>query len=157
MIGVLIVNGLIPVKSTERKVMKNYFRPTTFKRLLELLTYTRSLPTLELKKQMILKLTHDIDLVVYPLKTSEIVRHGMGWPRIQIHDQSCQQKYNIANSTHWKLNFPRALYLFKANNRNTRKRYKTWSKLTIKTPKWRSWCCSDVSIVNFKHVSHLSL
>ena len=78
MIGALIVNGLIPVKSTARKVMKNYFRPTTFKRLLELLTYTRSLPTPELKKQMILKLTHDIDLVVHPLKTSEIVRHGMG-------------------------------------------------------------------------------
>ena len=43
-------------------------------------------------------------------------------------------------------NSPSNNYLFKVNNRNTRKRCEIRSKLTIKTP------CSSVSIVDFKQV-----
>ena len=41
---------------------------------------------------------------------------------------------------------PANIYLFKINNRNTRKRCKTCSKLTI-----------NVLIVNFEHISYLFL
>ena len=30
-------------------------------------------------------------------------------------------------------------------------------RLTIKTPEWRFWPCSYISIINFKHISHLLL
>ena len=40
------------------------------------------------------------------------------------------------------------------NNRNTRTRCETWSKLTIKTPERRQWRLSGVFIVNFEHTSH---
>ena len=46
-------------------------------------------------------------------------------------------------------------YLFKVNNRNTRKRCEVCPKLTIKTPEWRHWHRFDVFIVNFEHISHL--
>ena len=46
-------------------------------------------------------------------------------------------------------NYPANIYLFKVNNRNSRKRCEICSKLTIKTP--------GVFIVNFKHISHLFL
>ena len=36
-----------------------------------------------------------------------------------------------------KANNPANIYLFKVNNRNTRKRYEICSKLTIKTPERR--------------------
>ena len=36
------------------------------------------------------------------------------------------------------------IYLFKVNNRNTRKKSKICSKLTIETPDWRHWRCSGV-------------
>ena len=49
---------------------------------------------------------------------------------------------------------PTNIYLFKVNNRNTRKRCKICLKLTIKTSKRRQ---TGVFIVNFEHVSHLSL
>ena len=45
------------------------------------------------------------------------------------------------------------IYLFKFNNRNTRKRCETCSKLTIKTTEWRQWRRSGVFIVNFEHIS----
>ena len=58
-------------------------------------------------------------------------------------------------------------YMFKVNNRNTRRRFEIRSKLTIKTPQRRQWCrccvllliwtyfkrCSSVSIVNFERVN----
>ena len=47
---------------------------------------------------------------------------------------------------------PANIYLFKLNNRNTRKRYEIRSKLTIKTPERRR---SGVFIVNFERTSHL--
>ena len=46
------------------------------------------------------------------------------------------------------------IYLFKVNNRNTRKKWEICSKLTIKTRQWRR---SGVFIVNFEHTSNLFL
>ena len=48
-------------------------------------------------------------------------------------------------------------YLFKFNNRNTRKRREMCSKLTFKIPEQRQQCRSDVFIVNFEHISDLFL
>ena len=42
-------------------------------------------------------------------------------------------------------------YMFKINNRNTRKKCEIFSKLTIKTPERRHWRRSGVFIVNFEH------
>ena len=53
--------------------------------------------------------------------------------------------------------FPLNIYLFKVNNRNTRKRWKICSKLTIKTPERCHWRHSIIFIVNFEHISHLYL
>ena len=50
--------------------------------------------------------------------------------------------------------YPGNTYLFKVNNRNTRKRCEIYSKLVIKTPEWRQWRSSSVFIVNFVHISH---
>ena len=55
-----------------------------------------------------------------------------------------------------KANNPANIYLFKVNNRNTRKRCEIFSKLTIKTPEWRRHR-SGVLIVNFENISHLFL
>ena len=52
--------------------------------------------------------------------------------------------------------FPSKIYLFKVNNRNTRKRYEIWSKLTTKTER-RQWRCVSAFIFNFEHISHLFL
>ena len=46
------------------------------------------------------------------------------------------------------------IYLFKFNNRETRKKSEMYSKLTIKTPDRRQWRLSGVFIVNFEHISH---
>ena len=46
--------------------------------------------------------------------------------------------------------FQAGVYLFKVNYRNTRKRCKICSKLTIKTAKRRHW--RDLPIVNLEHV-----
>ena len=54
-------------------------------------------------------------------------------------------------------NLPTNIYLFKVSYRNTRKRYKTCSKLTIKTSEQHQWRRSGVFIVNFEHISHLFL
>ena len=47
---------------------------------------------------------------------------------------------------------PPNIYLFKFNNRNTRKRYEICSKLPIKTPKRRHWRLYGVFIVTFEHI-----
>ena len=52
-------------------------------------------------------------------------------------------------------NFPANIYLFKFNNRHTRRRCEICSKLTIKTQKRRRWLRSDVFNVNFEHILHL--
>ena len=48
---------------------------------------------------------------------------------------------------------PANMYLFKVNNRNTKKKCEICSNLTIKIPE----CCSSVFIVNFEHILHLLL
>ena len=50
--------------------------------------------------------------------------------------------------------FPGNIYLFKDNNRNSRKRCEICLKLTIKTPERRHWRRYGVFIVNFEHISH---
>ena len=49
------------------------------------------------------------------------------------------------------------IYLFKANNRITRKRGEICSKLTIKTSERRQRRHSGVFIVNIEHISHFFL
>ena len=48
-------------------------------------------------------------------------------------------------------------HLFKANNRNTRKRKEICSKLTIKQTRTMSRRRFGVFVVNFEHISHLFL
>ena len=47
------------------------------------------------------------------------------------------------------------VYLFKFNNRDSRKRCEICSKLTIKTPERLQWRRSGVFMVNFEHISQL--
>ena len=50
---------------------------------------------------------------------------------------------------------PVNIYLFKVNNRSTRKRCEICSKLTIKTTERRHWLSSGVFIANFERISDL--
>ena len=52
---------------------------------------------------------------------------------------------------------PANIYLFKVNNRNSRKRFEICSKLTIKTPERSQWRRFVVFVANFKHIPHLFL
>ena len=52
---------------------------------------------------------------------------------------------------------PANIYLFKVNNRSTRKRCEICSKFTIKTPERRHRRRSGVFVVNFEHISCLFL
>ena len=52
---------------------------------------------------------------------------------------------------------PANIYLFKLSNRNTRKRCKICSNLTIEAPEWRQTRRSGIFIANFEHISHLFL
>ena len=58
--------------------------------------------------------------------------------------------------TEWG-NIPAHIYLLQGNNRNTRKRCDTCSKLIIKTLQQRQWRCSGVFILNYAHIPHLYL
>ena len=49
---------------------------------------------------------------------------------------------------------PPSVYLFKFNDRNTRKRCEIHLKLTIKTPEQPQRCRSGVFIINLEHISH---
>ena len=49
------------------------------------------------------------------------------------------------------------IYMFKLNNRNTRKKCEICSKLTIKTPEWIHWLRSGVFVLNFEYVSFIFL
>ena len=51
--------------------------------------------------------------------------------------------------------FPANIYLFKVNNRNTRKMSEICLKLTIKTPEQPHWRRSGIFIVNIEHILHL--
>ena len=63
----------------------------------------------------------------------------------------CYSNFMIIDMSH------RWHYLFKVNNKNTRKRCEICSKLTIKTPERCHWYHSGVFIVNFEQISHTSL
>ena len=52
---------------------------------------------------------------------------------------------------------PAGNYMFKVNNRNTRTRCETCSKLTVKIPERRQWRRSGIFVVKFKHISQLVL
>ena len=52
-------------------------------------------------------------------------------------------------------NIPANIYLFKFNNRITRKRCEIRPKTMIKTPEQRHWRRSGVFIVYFEHIWHL--
>ena len=47
---------------------------------------------------------------------------------------------------------PAGMYLLKVNDRDTRARYKIFSKLIIKIPEQPHWRRSGIFIVNFEHV-----
>ena len=53
-------------------------------------------------------------------------------------------------------NNPAGNYMFKVNNKNTRTRCEICSKLTIKIPE-QQWHRFDVFIVNFEHISQISV
>ena len=67
--------------------------------------------------------------------------------------QKPQRRYLIYKTV-FRL-IPANIYLFKVNNRNTRKRCELCSKLIMKTPERCHWRRFNVCIVNFKHISHL--
>ena len=46
------------------------------------------------------------------------------------------------------------IFMFKVNNRNTRKKTEICSKLTIKTPERRHRPRSGIFIANFEHISY---
>ena len=54
-------------------------------------------------------------------------------------------------------NIPANIYLFKVNNRNSRKRCKICSKFKIKTPEQLHWRRFSVFIANFEHILHVFL
>ena len=51
--------------------------------------------------------------------------------------------------------FPANIYLFKVNNKNTRKKLWNMFKVNNKNNRAASWLRSGVFIVNFEHISHL--
>ena len=71
-----------------------------------------------------------------------------------------KDRKKVRNKNHWRTKKeidPANIYLFKVNNRNTRKKCEICHKLTIKTPEWRKWRRTGVFIVNPEHISHLFL
>ena len=80
----------------------------------------------------------------YPIKLKSTQGQGACW------------QWVISRAIVYRLN-PANINLFKVNNRNTRKRCKIYSKLTVKTPERRHWRHSGVFIVNFEHISYLFL
>ena len=72
------------------------------------------------------------------------------------HTCALDSKSNESENSFW-FRYPAGNYMFKVNNRNTRRRCEICSKLTIKVSERRQSRCSGVFIVNFKHISHLVL
>ena len=70
-------------------------------------------------------------------------------------EQELNERKNVTILTN--LNNPANIYLFKVNNRNTGERCEICLKLTLKTLEQRHWFHSVVFIVNFEHISHISL
>ena len=90
---------------------------------------------------------------------SKVTEPAHNYTRSQAHFQvfSCRSLEIFQSS------YPANIYLFKVNNRNTRKRYEISSKLIIKAPERRHWLyCqlwtfftpfSSVSIVEFEQIN----
>ena len=91
---------------------------------------------------------HSFDNVTQNLRQSQKSRPSLELYPIQF--------FSIDN---WLLSkkCPPNSYLFKVNNTKIRKKFDICSKFTIKTIEWRHWRRSCVFIVNFEHISHLSL
>ena len=80
------------------------------------------------------------------------------WTKEYRYSPLCELNRLVYGGWHWYKNFfPAGNYMFKVNNRNIRTRCDICSKLTIKIPEWCHWCCSDIFIVKFEHISHLVL
>ena len=98
------------------------------------------------------KMTFNVFLV---RSVTELIFHWWAHLRVLFSCLSQLKKYIIkciiAN------NFPANIYLFKVNNRNSRKRCDICSTLIIKAPERRHWLCSGVFIVSFEHISRLFL
>ena len=69
---------------------------------------------------------------------------------------NCDPIY-IWTYNHVNIHTPSNIYLFKVNNRSTRKRFEISSKLIIKIPERLQCLRSGVFIVNIEHISHLFL
>ena len=79
------------------------------------------------------------------------------YPNIQIYKNDCLfQSFccRLGVLLLYKTCYSANIYLFKVNNRNTRKGCEVCSKLTIKTSEWRHWHCSGVFIVDFEYTLH---
>ena len=68
----------------------------------------------------------------------------------------------VLTSEYWKalklcVTFPANIYLFKVNNRNTRKRCEICSKLTMKISERRYRRHSGIFVVNLEQISHIDL
>ena len=81
--------------------------------------------------------------------------------KFKLRPDSCEVKcWSIDIKWHVLIRFsklPSGNYMFKVNNRNTRKRCKIYSRLPIKTPERHYWRRSGVFIVNCEHTLHLFL
>ena len=75
--------------------------------------------------------------------------HASGKKTLEIFKEAFKRKRQFS--------VPAGNYMFKDNKRNTRARYETCSKLTIKTPERGLWHRFGVFIVNLEHISHLVL
>ena len=63
--------------------------------------------------------------------------------------KKCDTFTSASKAFHWVWNNPGGIYLFKVNNRNTRKMWEIYSKLTIKKTERRHWL---FFIINFEQV-----
>ena len=68
-----------------------------------------------------------------------------------------ESRKNLEFNAMSPMNLPANIYLFKVNNRNTRKKVWNMFKVNKKTPERRQWYRSDVLIVNFEHIPYLVL
>ena len=96
-----------------------------------------------------LKLTSGENIGILPLMDQKIKPSAKTSGRSFSILSSSNNKHLLEIKGNLKAN-PANIYLFKVNNRNTRKRCEICSKLTIKTPVRRF---SSASIFDFEHVN----
>ena len=73
----------------------------------------------------------------------------------RIKNQKKKFHYTLISKKNSEEHVPANIYLFKVNQRNTRKRCDICSKLTIKKPERCQWPRSGVFIVNFQCIANL--